>query len=118
MLVAAVCASGVVSMHGSGCAHLGPILEQVVSRIDVQRVLDCSRAESPADKARCLGVAVLTPAIDVALQRARAAADRALHSIDGPAGSELPTDRAADRRIARELDDALDDLSIAIAEAQ
>jgi hypothetical protein len=60
---------------------------------------------------------VLTPAVDVALSRAADAAHRALDRIDGPGGSELEADPRGDRRAARELDLALDDLARAIAEA-
>jgi hypothetical protein len=100
-----------------GCAHLLPVLGQVVSRVDVSRVIQCARLPDAESKARCLGVAVLTPAVDVALQRAEAAAHRALDRIDPPNGAEVEADPRADRSAARDLEAALEDLAIAISEA-
>lgn len=115
--VAARTIAAIFLFGAAGCAHLLPVLGEVVSRVDVARVIQCARLDGAESKARCLGVAVLTPAVDVALQRAEAAARRALDRIDPPNGAEVEPDPRAERAAARELDAALDDLARAIAEA-
>lgn len=100
----------------TACAHVGPVLGEVFARVDVARVIECAGKPDNAAKARCLGVAVLTPAIDVALRRAAEASYRAIDQIEKPTGSEVDADPRAEHRAARELEAALDDLARALAE--
>lgn len=96
----------------SGCAHLGPALGAVMSRVDVPTVIECFRQPTAKAKAICLGVEVLTPGVEVALEKAARKAEEARDAA-GPAGADDMTD-AQRRALAAELDAALDELGAEI----
>ncbi len=100
----------------SGCAgYSGPGLESVVGRIDIGKVLQCAKAPTPTDKARCLGVEMLSVGIDTALEHAAFWGEKALKAASG-AGADDMSDR--DRRtVARKADAALDELGAELAKA-
>jgi hypothetical protein len=69
-----------------------------------------------ADKARCLGVSLVSDALGVALDEAARLGEKAIHAL-GPTGADDMTDR--DRaRLAAEADEALDRLGTLIAAAK
>jgi hypothetical protein len=90
----------------TGCAFL-PALANVVSRIDIPRAIACATAPRE-ERARCVGAAALTPALDQAITEAAAAGRRALEAA-GPAGAELSP--AEQRAAARDAERALDKLA-------
>ena len=103
--------------HAAGCdgSSVGPGLVDVLSRVDARTVMRCSEMEPGGGAvAACLGAAVVTPALQVLLERARTAVENASMVGPGGAGADDATD--ADRRkAAANLDKALDDLSAEVA---
>jgi hypothetical protein len=96
-------------------SSVGPGLVDVLSRVDARTVMRCSELEPGGGAvAACLGAAVVTPALQVLLERARQAVESA--SLVGPGGAGADDATDADRaKAAAELDDALDDLSAEVA---
>lgn len=101
-----------LALAASGCAHVLPTLGAVMSRVDVPTVLQCFNQPTPKAKAICLGLEVLTPGVDAALEHAARKAEQAREAA-GPAGAADYTD-AQKRQLARELDLALEDLAVEI----
>lgn len=98
-----------------GAASVVPTLGAIVGRVDVPRLLECA-AMRGSERARCLGASVLTTALDVAVDKAAALADRARDVIDGGAGAEV--DENAKQQLAVDLDKALADVGAEVAKAQ
>lgn len=96
-------------------SSVGPGLVDVLSRVDARTVMRCSELEPGSGAvAACLGAAVVTPALQVLLDRARSAVERASMVGPGGAGADDATDEDR-KRAAGELDKALDDLSAEVA---
>lgn len=98
-----------------GAASVVPTLGAIVGRVDVPRLLECA-AMRGSERARCLGASVLTTALDVAVDKAAALADRARDVLDGGAGAEV--DENAKQQLAVDLDKALADVGREVAAAQ
>jgi len=101
----------------SGCdgSTFAPGLVDVLSRVDARTVVRCATEGGAASRAACLGAAAASPILEVLLERARKAVERA--SMVGPGGAGADDASDADRRrAARDLDKALDELSRAVAE--
>lgn len=101
----------------TSCATLSsdrPGLHAILGRVDVPRLLDCAQ-NLPDYKAaaQCLGAEALTQGVQIAMDRALQAAERAREAGHG-GGAELSAED--EQAIAVELDHALDDLGVAIAE--
>lgn len=112
--VGALCQAAWVGMGCDG-SSVGPGLVDVLSRVDARTVMRCSELEPGGGAvAACLGAAVVTPALQVLLERARTAVENASMVGPGGAGADDATD--ADRaKAAADLDKALDDLSAEVA---
>jgi hypothetical protein len=91
-------------------ATVGPSLGEVVRRVDVGRLLECA-GRSGWERARCLGAAVLSPALDLAVDRAAGLAERAQQAMTPGAGADDVDPDA----LAAELDAALADVAREIA---
>lgn len=102
----------------TGCAGLGsyaaPTVGDLVGRIDVGKVIQCARMPTPRDKARCLGVEVLTKGIDFALGEAAKLGEAAIDAANPHAGADDMTDRDR-RKLARDLDRSLNVLAHELA---
>lgn len=114
VIVALVLAGAALIM--AGCqpmpASVAPTLGEVVSRVDVGRLLGCA-SQRGLERARCLGAAMLTPALDVAVERAAELAERASQALTPGAGADDVDPEA----LAVELDAALVDVAREIARA-
>lgn len=96
-------------------SSVGPGLVDVLSRVDARTVMRCSELEPGGGAvAGCLGAAVMTPVLQVLLDRARVAVENASMVGPGGAGADDATD-ADRRRAAAELAKALDQLSAEVA---
>lgn len=101
----------------TGCAGLsGPGLQSVVGRIDVTKAITCWKQPTPRDKAKCLGVEVLSQGIDIALGEAARWGEKALKAASGTGADDL-SERDI-REIASETDAAMAKLGAEIAAAQ
>ncbi len=117
--IVAALALGQVALTSTAACHptarsLAPTLGEIVSRVDVPRLLECA-AMAGAERARCLGASAATTALDLAVDKAVDAAERARDALadKGGAGSELtPADSVL---LSDELDAALDELARQIA---
>lgn len=101
----------------TGCAALPGILSTVaavVSRVDVATAIRCADLPNKKERARCVGAATWSPALDEALDQAAYWGDKALDAAS-PTGAEVPP--AEERRIAVETERALDRLALEVAEA-
>lgn len=83
-----------------------PSLQDVVGRVDVGRVLACA---GRPDRWRCLGAEAASIAIDIAADKAEAAARAAQDALSGAGAADVDEDE-----LAAELDAALLDLGAAI----
>lgn len=103
-----------------GCAGLGsytaPGVGDLIGRVDVGKVIQCARQPTPKDKARCLGLEVLTQGVDLALTEAGKLAESAIEAANPHAGAELSA--RDERALARDLDRALNRLGHEIALAE
>lgn len=101
----------------TGCAgYGGPGLSSIVGRIDVTRAVECAKQPTPADKARCLGVSLLSDGLGIALDQAAHWGEKALKAASGTGADDL---EAKDlREIERNTDTALDVLGAEIAAQQ
>ena len=121
---AAACSFGVLLMGCEpACASGGGLspgakktLEQVVSRVDVPRLLACAEAGDAKAVAKCLGARVLTEGLEEALLRATQLAEQAEEAGNEAAGASDITE-AQKAALAVELDQALDDLATELARA-
>lgn len=93
-----------------------PSLGEVLGRVDVPRLLKCA-AKSGSDRARCLGAAAATTALDRAVDRAAELAERAREIGNQQAGASDSTDGEREA-IAADLDDALEAVAREVAAAQ
>lgn len=101
----------------TGCAGMsGPGLESVVGRIDVTRAIQCWKQPTPADKARCLGVEVLSQGLDIALGEAAKWGEKALKAASGTGADDM-SDRDI-QELADNADAALATLGAEITAAQ
>lgn len=91
-------------------------LAAVVSRVDVARIIECSKHGLTTATARCLGARVLTEGLEEALHQANTLAENALDAGNPQAGA-ADMDAEQDAALAAELDAALDNLAIEIAVA-
>ena len=90
-----------------------PALGAVLSRVDVPRLLDCSkRLPDYVGAAKCLGAEAATQGLKLALDKAVELADRAVLA-SGPAGADDMTD-AERSDLGVKLDGALDVLAAEI----
>lgn len=92
-----------------------PTLNQIVARVDIARAIDCAGKPTPADKAKCLGVSLLSDALGLALDEAAKAGAAAVQAAGG-AGAEMSDDERD--AIAADADRALDRLAVEIANVQ
>lgn len=84
-----------------------PSLGEVVSRVDVPRLLECA-AMRGADRARCLGASLATSALDLAVDRAAELAEQAKDAIADKGGAGASDTTPSERvNLAADLDDAL-----------
>lgn len=85
-------------------ATVRPTLAEVVSRVDVGRVLACA---GRPDRWRCLGAAAASTALDLAADRAEAAARAAQDALSGAGADDVDEDAlAADLELAMSQLDA------------
>lgn len=94
-----------------GC---GVLLDDVLHTVTPDRAAEC--ADRPTDEARakCVGVDVLSDGLRLALRRAGELALAAIRARSGAGAEMSPAD---ERKLARELDHALDELAHEIAAA-
>ena len=91
-------------------------LSAVVSRVDVARLLDCSKHGFTKDAAKCLGAAALTEGLEEAMHQATLLAEAAQEAGNPHAGAaDMDADQEA--ALAADLDSALDELAFEIAAA-
>lgn len=101
----------------AGCAGLStyqkPGLGDLIARVDLVKVRQCAAQPTARDKARCLGVEVLTQGLDFALQEAGKLAEAAIDAANPHAGAAISErDR---RKLARDLDRSLNVLAHELA---
>ncbi|MCR9162875.1 MAG: hypothetical protein ACE37F_14245 [Nannocystaceae bacterium] len=91
-------------------------LAAVVSRVDVARLLECSKHGISREAARCLGARALTEGLEEAVLQATTLAENAQEAANPRAGA---ADMDADQEavLAADLDIALDRLAVEIAGA-
>lgn len=91
-------------------------LAAVVSRVDVARLLECSKHGISREAARCLGARALTEGLEEAIHQATTLAENAQEAANPRAGA---ADMDADQEavLAEDLDAALDHLAVEIAGA-
>lgn len=84
-----------------------PALGEVVSRVDFRRVLECA---GRPDRWACLGATAASAALDLAADRAEAAARAAQQALSGAGADDVDEDA-----VALELEAALADLNLQLA---
>lgn len=98
-----LCLALLTACHPSPAARsLAPSLGDVLQRVDVGRVLECA---GRPDRWRCLGAEAASMALDLAADRAEAAARAAQDAMSGAGAADVDEDD-----LAVELDAALVEL--------
>ncbi len=91
-------------------------LGAVLSRVDVARLLDCSRHGLTKATAKCLGAGVLTEGLEEAIHQATTLAEAAQEAGNPHAGAG-DLDEGQEAVLAQDLDAALEHLALEIAAA-
>ena len=112
-----VLATSFLFLATTGCAHVGPALGAVMARVSVGDVIKCADQPTIKAKAICLGVKLLTPAADAALDKAASLAHRAIDAESGSGSSADDLSETDRRHLAADLDRAMDELAIELAAA-
>ncbi len=93
------------------------ILDDVLATVTPGRAVECADRPTDEAKAKCIGVGALTDGLRTALEQAAELARRALEAR-APGGAEYPISPAEERKLAGQLDRALQNLAHEVAVAQ
>lgn len=115
-LLAAFLVALLVLVTACDFATVVPTLASGLSRISVDRVVQCSKLKDRGDRAKCIGAHVGGAALDTALSKAAQLGERAM-AADAPTGSESPMSSRDEKRLAKDLDVAMRELEMEIASA-
>lgn len=107
ILGAAVCGLVSCTPATSAARAAAPTLSEVLHRVDVGRVLECA---GRPDRWACLGAEAASTAIDLAADKAEAAARAAQDAMSGAGADDID-----ETEVAAELDAALAELAAALA---
>lgn len=115
LAASAVQAAAVSSIACHPQAPKAPTLGEVVSRVDVPRLLECA-AMRGSERARCLGASLATSALDLAVDKAAELAEQAKDAIADKGGAGASDVTPAERvNLASDLDAALADVAREVA---
>lgn len=113
----AIVLASLLALSAPSCSGLPgyqpPTLDQVVARVDIARAIECAGKGTAKEKARCLGVSLMSDALNLALDEAAKAGRAAIEAASGAGADDLSDDDRS--QIAADCDLALDKLATEIA---